>query len=917
MKNNKSTYINSLEASYIYNHIIREGQIKDNFCGMIPFSLELLKLKKEGLKFKTDKATGKETSRDIINVKFKLKVQNIDYIISKNQEKLEKKYKNKEKSILGLKEYISKLKAEKTMENDKTIFSNIVRKKNKKTKKLEDVQMTYTKWSEMDSESLREYLYENGFTITTTYKKTNKETGEVTETFTQEHYVVYKRSSSKSKTGQCLFIKESLYQEMIAWSRMYLPFVEGMSVDYAGLLSYESLVGSALEDTIKINPRNILIVSDQQSKFKRLCNVIRKDDTTGRLNSFKEDYEIENELFDGESLLDSSLFKDGQGFMLLRNHMFKSASFNSNIQLYLKDHCPEGVEFDQWKIKNMFNQDIYAKNIKMIITPTSLKALKFAKYLNMTEEEIWEHWKKTVKKENNIFGICKHEKESKRGKDDLGNILQQTSYQMLNSMPLELSDIEELTQFEQSYIMKLKNNNKEFINYITEKATSINSNLMLADLAKRNKDFVNTEIFRDFRTHEINKYVAHCKNGKIRLNGDYCILLGNPMEYLQHAISQFDINTVDVEKLPLKDNEIYTKLHENNVELVCFRNPHTSSSNVLVAKNKYNDLINTYFNLSKNIVCVNSIKFQLSDILSGADFDSDSMLILQPSTKLLEVAHKCYDPQNVCINAMDSDKAKYKLTTRDMCTIDNILAKSQRNIGEVVNLGQWSMSAYHDFKRNGGTEEQLSKLMKNVDVMTILSGICIDLSKKLYDVNIKAEIKNVSKTEELGKLKPLFFKCVSQSENIKNKIKYYNCPMDDLNRIMSKFSNAETHHDIELSTLLIEKKVRGKDDRGQEKEIIKYVEDMCTKLGAINSEYKVYLTKSEREEKNNRLDDVVKFYNFKMQKRTVNSYTMYSIIKHLAINEDSKIKMKLLNILYTSQKKVFLNTFKQTNIKLM
>src|SRR5690606_22418388 len=140
-------------------------------------------------------------------------------------------------------------------------------------------------WHEVSSTELREMFYTNGFTLSFVDKKT----GEITDI----DYVVYKRSSSKSRVGQCLFIRKDLYNTMINWSRMYLPFKEEMKIDYPGLLASESLVGSAIEYTVKINPKNILIIDDVTSKFNQVCNVVKKDEVTGLLKSVQEEVEIE------------------------------------------------------------------------------------------------------------------------------------------------------------------------------------------------------------------------------------------------------------------------------------------------------------------------------------------------------------------------------------------------------------------------------------------------------------------------------------------------------------------------------------------------------------------------------------------------------------------------------------------------
>lgn len=197
-----NTYILSLEGSDIYNHMVRGRKIKDDFSGMIPYSLELIKLKAEGLKVKVNKTNGKESSRDIINVKFKRKVQSGEQIIKNITEK------------------IAKLE----MQNDENTTNYIIKLKD--FIKLIESEKNTDKWTEVKNDDLRNELYTNGFTITNIDTKT----GEITE----DKYCVYKRSGSKSRTGQCLFIKENLYQPMINWSRIYLPFVEGMKLDYAG-----------------------------------------------------------------------------------------------------------------------------------------------------------------------------------------------------------------------------------------------------------------------------------------------------------------------------------------------------------------------------------------------------------------------------------------------------------------------------------------------------------------------------------------------------------------------------------------------------------------------------------------------------------------------------------------------------------
>lgn len=866
---NQNVYILSLEASDIYSHMHRGLDLKFSYCGMIPYSLELLKLKDSGLNIKITN-TGKQISRDIINVKFDTKVNDAKTII-KNTKKKIKKVSQKSEQI----GYVQKLEqflslAEQNKDNWHQIISNT---------------------------ELRKMFYTNGFTLSFVDRKT----GEVTEI----EYVVYKRSSSKSRIGQCLFIRKDLYNTMVEWSRMYLPFVEGMEIeDYPSFLAYESLVLSAIESTIKINPNSILIVDDIISKFKQVCNVVKKDDNSGLLECFEEEAEIESNLFDGQALLDSRYYPKGKSMMLLRNHFFKTAAFSCNIQKFLKEQCPTNIDYDNWTLNNMFGEPIKAKDVHMIITPSSLKALKFSEIIG-NKKDMWNHWKKIVTNDGCIFGVCKTEGESKRS---FGNqILQQMSYQMINSLPASEDDIRNLSEFELDYINKLKNDDSVFIDYIGKTANAVNCNNMMVDLFNRNHNIVNTILFRNFRKKEINNYVNYVKSGKIRISGDYCVMAGNPLEMLYHAIGQFDIDNIKDYQQPLKGNEIYTKLFKDNQELVGFRNPHTSPSNVLLARNKYCKDIDRYFNLTKNIVVVNAIDFPLQQTLSGCDYDSD-VVLLSDNAKLLELAKVCNNRYKVCVNGLVAEKAKYKLSNYDMFVVDNKLSISQRLIGEVTNTAQHLMSLYwHKLSNN----ENADDILKKINILTVLSGISIDLAKKLYNVDdIKKELAN----NRIAGDKPLFFKYVSENKNIKNKIAKYNCPMDYLQEIIRP-ANAKQRFNIDIDNLLVKQNLKNA-NRKQKNGIFQLTIEMGEKLNDL------YNTRRRADDKDKKeidrqIDDVISSYKQKIKSkyRKMKDDTMYALI--LLIVNEGKYPLRQLNVLYEVYPEIFLNAFKKKSSQKM
>ncbi|MCM3257008.1 hypothetical protein M3664_04335 [Paenibacillus lautus] len=845
----KPVYIPSIEGSDIYNHMYRGRDIDFKYIGMIPSSLELNKLTTLGFKTKSKKTNSKLISSDIINVKFKQKVDSGKQSIKRIELKLSKLDEDRY-------EYKEKL----------SNFAEMIR-----------TELGQEKWNGLSQSDLRHKLYTTGFTINGI------------------KYVVYKRSSAKSRIGQCLFIKEDLYEPMIKWSRMGIEFRnEGIDIDYPSLLAYESLVGSSLEDTVYINPKNILIVNDVSSTFSRLSNVVRtgKD---GYLDSFPEESIISNSLFDGESLLESSYFSNGKSMMLLRNHMFKSAAFSCNIQKFLKDHTPSGIDYDTWEISNMYSEKILAKDIHLITTPSSVKALKFSN-LKGSDKKMWDYWRKFVLKDKCVFGVCKSEKKSKRGYDEYGKVLQQTSYQMINSLPITKDDIKNFTQLEKEYITKLKNDDEFFISYLDQNKNDMNTNEMFVDLYLKNNQIAKTKIFKNFRKKTISSYVTHIKNGKVRLKGDYCVMLGNPIEFLFHSIGQLD--TANPKALALHNNEVYTSMFEET-ELTGFRNPHTSPNNVLLVTNKKTKYIDDYLNLSNNIVCVNAIDFPLQDILSGCDYDSDTVLLIKDKY-LLDLTKKVFGKYNVCVNKVTSSKRKYHVNNTDMAIIDNELSNSQRYIGRTVNTGQLCMSRYWDLLNKGQSEIIISELMKKIDVVTVLSGICIDLAKKMFEIDINKEIDRISKTNELLKEKPLFWRYVSQSKSIETK--KYDCPMDFLFEEMDRLNYADQKEEILFKDLLIVRDAK-KSNRRQENKVLSYVETMVSK---INNTYSSNFSEDERER---RIDDIIKYYRFFVEKIQINENTMYSLLLKISNNKRDKIATRLLNTLYLSQKAQFLSSF--------
>ena len=104
----------------------------------------------------------------------------------------------------------------------------------------------------MSAKELREYYYENGADVVwNTYEESI-------------HYKMLMRSTGKAKEGDCIFIRENLYDTalkyitMDLWDRM--PYE---NADIVGMSAYAPLVTATAIDYITIPMENIFIVKDE------------------------------------------------------------------------------------------------------------------------------------------------------------------------------------------------------------------------------------------------------------------------------------------------------------------------------------------------------------------------------------------------------------------------------------------------------------------------------------------------------------------------------------------------------------------------------------------------------------------------------------------------------------------------------
>lgn len=750
---------------------------------------------------------GKQYSDAIMSVKFKCAIKESEEINGFNEQLLELNKTNKEielqlvelrKQGVSLRQckYKGEYKTNLTQEQQLYVElykkqQNITEEKRNKVKELKNQK----KNDIQNTEQIRKQLYKNGFDIVDSQGK-------------KSHMVRYKRSSGSSRVGKCLFIREDLYKPMMDWTMMDLCIKDGDEIDLASYEAYISLTLSSMIDTINIKPENILILKDEESKIKEECMVTEQIiDKEGKavLYTTKKYTDVINKIWDGESLLDSSLFEEkykDKGMLLLRNKFVKTCAFNTNIQQYYK-------EFNI-TMKDIKNSDCYlytkakeVEDILLITTPSSLKYCKFGlieNYLNNMSDK---------------WGVVKYDKPTHY----FDGKLVQTHYQLLNSLNCDRKDISEILSQTKEYVGFLKNDmavlrkhlkmqieqnedcklsdeeitTREIEGFYNEDYLNINKDNhtkdMMYTLLTLNDKIKFTTEFINFQKDVIRAYKDNARLGHILIHGNYSVLCGNAIEMLKGSCGKWNIKDGSI----IKKGTIYCNSFKE-VKLIGSRSPHPSPSCILISRNTIYNEIDTYFNSSKQIVHINSIEENNLEKLSSADYDSDQML-LSDNEKLIEIAERHYKDYPVSVNCVVGKKTPRYYTDDDKCNLD---VKTSKNlIGQIINQAQILESYLNDirFKMNKEKGNKVKqKLQKQIDIifidistLNIMSCIEIDKAKKEFDIDSESELNKIKDKYSNIKL-PNFFKYSAKKtyqdkkEKIKEKI-LKNTPYEKIDKI--------------------------------------------------------------------------------------------------------------------------------------
>ena len=719
--------IKNIEAGSLYGYNLGVRDNYDFTNAMLTNSLFSDFIKSHGLNIWKE-----ESTRDIICIEFNYGSRSYEEEIkhlNKNIKKTENDEDLTEDKKLQKIEYFNRLK-EKAEENQ-------------------------DKFDKKSAQQIRDIFYTQGVEVE--YLTRNKK-GEIIKSEKIRYKMLY-RTPGKAKKGSCMFINEELYD--IARDFLYmgieLPEENSPIVEMG---AYSSLITSSIVDKVQIKPENILILKDVDSFFETKVVSVETDEDKHCIAKTINKYKLKNTLFDGQALIDSSIFPEwADGYILLRHHLTKMAAFCSNIQLFFKDYF--GEKYESAIVVDMWGNEHYAKDIKMITTDNAIKWLKF--------DVSYEYWCNKVHENDCMFGIVKTAHQSKLGE------VQRMSYQMINA--LDNSIMDKVVQCSTDYIEKLKTDDDEFLNYLRDNSNFSNDYDVLIALCEQDRDFLRSEYFRDRKKNIIKTYILNFKNGKIIQNADNLVIVGSPYAMLLHSVGENvekDI-TFNYEEGTI---QCYTKRFKDDEYLACFRNPFNSKNNMGYLHNVYHENFDKYFIFGKQIIAINMIHTDFQDRNNGSDQDSDAIYTTnQP--EIVKYSEYCYLNYPTIVNNIPKEKNSYNNTLINYSNIDNNLAAAQLAIGESSNLAQICLTYTYNFNDQ--------KYIDYVCILSVLAQVAIDNAKRRFDIDLTDEIKRIKNDMNIKENGyPAFWTIIRKGFNKEKVNPELKCPMNYIFDIKAK-----------------------------------------------------------------------------------------------------------------------------------
>lgn len=520
-------------------------------------------------------------------------------------------------------------------------------------------------------------------------------------------YVLILATTGGIKNNTVMFCTEEIHDELL--KRIYNGFDKNIEMIPSKLMAYMSLVFSS--STPVKNTRKILVVKDVETKFKAPVINIKFNDKESRPDvNYIEDKEIVVNACDGCGLITPELSEQWSKDLCLdyiptsycvRNSWVKGMLTGAfNFKKYCKDVIKKEWVEDVWG--NMHN----INNIDVILNESMLKCWKgyssIDDYLDNCE------------KNGYTFSVTKTSPKELENERSL-------NYQYLQCLNLSDDDIKNL-------LIKDINKIKDVLGLDYRKTILFAKGTELSDknvwngnsdddlFAKSlmiNPNSIDDDYIKHRVRNLISKRIKMLKTGKVDVEGNYQISIGEPVLQLE---SMFGLEPKGL----LGKGEFYIEYWRNkNIKQVgAFRSPMSCKSNARkmnVCNNK--DVVEWYGNI-KNVIIFNGWDTTMM-AMNGQDHDGD----LDFTTCNSIVINGIYDEPAIDCEGKSGEKESN--ITKDVF-INSIQNSFGNKVGSVTNVGSSCYDKISLFEE--GTKEY-AELDKRIKCIQFYQQECIDSAK--------------------------------------------------------------------------------------------------------------------------------------------------------------------------------------------
>ena len=507
------------------------------------------------------------------------------------------------------------------------------------------------------------------------------------------------------KNNTAMFVDETIYKSLM--EKIYNGFDKSVPMIPSKLMSYMALVFSS--STPVTNTNKILVVRDVETNFKSNVTRIKFNDEKGVPDlSLVEDADITVNACDGCGLITPELadiwVKDLQEDYKItsfccRNSWTKGILTRFDFKKYCKEVIKQEIVEDVWGEKHNIN------DVDIILNESMLKCWKGYKSIHDYIEN--------CDKNGYTFAVTKtspKELERKRtlnyqylqclnlSDEDINNLIEQDINNIKDILEL---DYRKTLLFGKGTELNDKNvwTNTEDDYYI--KTLMINPNCIHDDYVK----------YRIRKT--IDKRIKTLKTGKITVDGNYQIAIGEPVIQLE---SMFGLEPKGL----LKANEYYSEyFREKGIKVLgCFRSPMSCKSNARKFNVSYNEEAIKWYGDLLNIIIFNAWDTSMM-ALNGMDFDGDIDFLTSNKTLINAI----YDVPSIECIGKSGNKIPYITKEHFIkCIYDSFGNK----VGGVTNVGSGGYAVISNFEE--GTPEY-NELEYRIQCIQYYQQECIDSAK--------------------------------------------------------------------------------------------------------------------------------------------------------------------------------------------